>query len=261
VALNDIYLGDPDLAMELFVADFAKLLSLYNDADSFVAKKYLQQMIASDMEAMSQWYRYRLLRKPVQLPELAFTPWHKAVVSEYRWISQHIGNGNLLRQTAKQSGRAEWLGVYLLKPNMTKNRIQKGLGQLERLSYLPAEELLAEMPTGASDVGLVEEIRNPASEMLDGLYSPLAGFVRRQQYLAGRYLLTQAYIDATAAGKRVENLVNAPFDPLVPGANPEYDPKERNYCFASAKQEGSQWCLKVSRPMVVSQPSYSGSSQ
>jgi hypothetical protein len=261
VALKDIYLGDPDLAMELFVADFAKLFSLYNDADSFVAKKYLQQMIASDMEAMSQWYRYRLLRKPVQLPELAFNPWHKAVVSEYRWISQHIGNGNLLRQTARQSGRAEWLGAYLLKPNMTKNRIQKGLAQLERLSYLPAEELLAEMSTGSSDVGLVEKIRNPASVTLDGLYSPLAGFIRRQHYLAGRYLLTQAYIDATAAGKRVENLVNAPFDPLVPSANPEYDPKERNYCFASAKQEGSQWCLKVSRPMVVSQPSYSGSSQ
>jgi hypothetical protein len=61
-------------------------------------------MIASNMEAMSQWYRYRLLSKPVQLPELAFNPWHKVVVGECRWISQHIGIGRLLRQTAMQSG-------------------------------------------------------------------------------------------------------------------------------------------------------------
>jgi hypothetical protein len=260
-ALRDIYLGDAEQAAKGFIADFEKLLSLYNQADSFVAKKYLQQIIASDLEALSQWYRYRLLRQPVKLPELAFTPWHNAVVSEYRWVTQHIGNGNLLRQTAEKSGRPEWLGAYLLKPNMTKNRIQKGLGSLERLSYLPASELLAEMPNGEPDVGFVERTRNPASKLLDGMYSPLAGFIRRQQFLAGRYLLTQAYIDATSAGKRVETLVNAPFDPLAPTQNPIYDPKKRNYCFASAKQESSQWCLKVSRPMVVAQPTYSGSSR
>lgn len=259
VALREIYLGNADAAADEFTADLAKLLSLYNQADSFVAKKHLQQIISSDLEALSQWYRYRLVRKPVELPELKFTPWHSAVVSEYRWVSQHIGNGNLLRQTAQKSGRAEWMGAYLLKPNMTKNRIQQGLGSLERLSYLPAEELLAEMPSGEAEVGFVEKIRNPASELLDGMYTPLAGFIRRQQFLAGRYLLTQAYIDATSAGKRVENLVNAPFDPLVPTANPVYDPKKRSYCFESAKQEGNQWCLKVSRPMVVSQPTYSGS--
>lgn len=260
-ALKDIYLGDPDTALAAFIADFSKLLALYNNADSFVAKKHLQQIISSDLEAISQWYRYRLVRNKVELPELEFSPWHSVVVGEYRWVTQHLANGNLLRQTAQKTGRAEWLGGYLLKTNMTKNRIQKGLGSLERLSYLPASELLAEMPDGSSDVGFIEKIRNPASKMLDGLYSPLAGFVRRQQFLAGRYLLTQAYIDATADGKRVQNLVNAPFDPLVPTANPKYDPKKRNYCFASAKSEGSQWCVKVSRPMVVAQPTFSGSTR
>jgi hypothetical protein len=69
------------------------------------------------------------------------------------------------------------------------------------------------------------------------------------------------FLFSPEAGKRVENLVNAPFDPLVPRATPEYDPKEHDYCFASAKQEGSQWCLTASRPVVVSQLGYSGSSQ
>lgn len=261
LALRAIYLGDADAAANAFVTDFEKLLALYNEADSFVAKKYLQQMISSDLEAVAQWYRYRLLRNRIVLPEISFKPWHKAVVSEYRWVNQYIGSGELLSQTAAKTGRAEWLGVYLLKKNMTKNRIQKGLGQLERLSYLPASELLQAMADEQSDLGMVEKIRNPASELVDGMYAPLAGFIRRQQYLAGRYILTQAYIDAVAAGKRVENLVNAPFDPLNPTVGPEYDPKKRNYCFASAKQEGAQWCLKVSRPMVVAQPTFSGSSR